>query len=111
MFPLIQDDVRPLLALQPVDMLQVGGDVLLVAITPGRVYREAVAVRAVGNGQAQSGLLVQLVELRGETLGGGHDLVVTAEQVATARGAVLTSFGSCSFSEPRDDLRAAGLID
>jgi hypothetical protein len=39
-----------------------------------------------------------------------RDLVVTAEQVATARGAVLTSFGSCSFAEPRDDLRTIGIV-
>jgi len=39
-----------------------------------------------------------------------RDLEATAEQVAEARRAVLTSFGSCSFSEPRDDLRTLGFV-
>jgi hypothetical protein len=34
----------------------------------------------------------------------------SAEQVAAARGSVLTTFGSCSFSEPRDDLRELGYV-
>jgi hypothetical protein len=34
----------------------------------------------------------------------------SADQVAEARSAVLTSFGSCSFSEPRDDLRTLGFV-
>jgi hypothetical protein len=38
------------------------------------------------------------------------DLSVPIVQVAMARGALVTSFGSCSFDEPRDDLRALGLI-
>jgi hypothetical protein len=36
---------------------------------------------------------------------------VTTEQIRIARRAFITSFGSCSFDEPRDDLRALGLID
>jgi hypothetical protein len=32
------------------------------------------------------------------------------EGVAEARGSVLTSFGSCSFAEPRDDLRELGIV-
>jgi hypothetical protein len=40
-----------------------------------------------------------------------RDYKATADQVADARRAVLTSFGSCSFSEPRDDLRTLGLVD
>jgi hypothetical protein len=35
----------------------------------------------------------------------------TAEEVAGARRSVLTSFGSCSFSEPRDDLRSLGFVE
>jgi len=40
-----------------------------------------------------------------------RDYEATANQVAEARRAVLTSFGSCSFSEPRDDLRILGLVE
>lgn len=35
----------------------------------------------------------------------------SAEEIAVARKMTLTSFGSCSFSEPRDDLRNLDLID
>ena len=42
---------------------------------------------------------------------GWRDWVVEADGVGASRHRLLTSFGSCSFSEPRDDLRAAGLID
>ena len=35
----------------------------------------------------------------------------SAAQVAEARRSVLTSFGSCSFSEPRDDLRTLGMVE
>jgi hypothetical protein len=38
-----------------------------------------------------------------------REFAATAEQVAEARGAVLTSFGSCSFTEPRDDLQTLGI--
>jgi len=31
-------------------------------------------------------------------------------QIEAARREFITSFGSCSFDEPRDDLRALGLI-
>jgi hypothetical protein len=34
----------------------------------------------------------------------------SAEGIAEARGSVLTSFGSCSFSDPRDDLRTLGFV-
>jgi hypothetical protein len=37
-------------------------------------------------------------------------LEATADQIAEARRTVLTSFGSCSFSEPREDLRALGIV-
>jgi hypothetical protein len=39
-----------------------------------------------------------------------QDLRISAEQVAAARDAFATSYGSCSFDEPREDLRAAGLL-
>jgi hypothetical protein len=39
-----------------------------------------------------------------------QDLRISAEKVARARDAFATSYGSCSFDEPRDDLRAAGLL-
>jgi hypothetical protein len=39
-----------------------------------------------------------------------QDLRISAEQVAAAREAFATSYGSCSFDEPREDLRAAGLL-
>jgi hypothetical protein len=42
---------------------------------------------------------------------GWRDWVVGADEVEVSRKRLLTSFGSCSFSEPCDDLRAAGLID
>lgn len=35
---------------------------------------------------------------------------VTTEQILASRQAVTTSFGSCSFDEPREDLRALGLL-
>jgi hypothetical protein len=40
-----------------------------------------------------------------------RDLEASADQVAAARSGVLTSFGSCSFSEPRDDLDALHVFD
>lgn len=39
-----------------------------------------------------------------------RDTEATADLVAEARQAVLTSFGSCSFSEPRNDLRTFGFM-
>lgn len=39
-----------------------------------------------------------------------QDLRISAEQVAEARETFALSYGSCSFDEPRDDLRAAGLL-
>jgi hypothetical protein len=38
-------------------------------------------------------------------------LCASTEEIATARRKLVTSFGSCSFDEPRDDLRAMGLLD
>jgi hypothetical protein len=38
------------------------------------------------------------------------DLSATTEQIAVARREVVVSFGSCSFDEPRDDLRALGWL-
>jgi hypothetical protein len=38
----------------------------------------------------------------------GHAL--TAKQIASARASLGLSFGSCSFEEPVDGLRAAGLL-
>jgi len=40
-----------------------------------------------------------------------QDLRASAEEIAAARQKLVTSFGSCSFDEPRDDLRAMGLLD
>jgi hypothetical protein len=40
-----------------------------------------------------------------------HDLEASAAEVAAARSGVLTTFGSCSFSGPRDDLEALAIID
>ncbi len=39
-----------------------------------------------------------------------QDLGISTEQVARARDAFALSYGSCSFDEPRDDLREAGLL-
>jgi len=39
-----------------------------------------------------------------------RDLQATTEQVAEARRSGLTSFGSCDFDEPRDELRGLGLL-
>jgi hypothetical protein len=44
-----------------------------------------------------------------ERLGWRH-LEASAEDVAKSRRNLLTSFGSCSFSEPRDDLRGLGVV-
>jgi len=40
-----------------------------------------------------------------------RDLEASAVEVAAARSGLLTTFGSCSFSEPRDDLQALDIID
>ncbi len=42
---------------------------------------------------------------------GWRDFTVSAAEIASARAGLLTTFGSCSFTEPRDDLRELGLID
>jgi hypothetical protein len=39
-----------------------------------------------------------------------RDYSASAEEIAFARETLLTSFGSCSFSEPRDDLRDLGIL-
>ena len=39
-----------------------------------------------------------------------RDFEVTAEGLEKARGDFLSGFGSCSFAEPRDDLRGLGLL-
>jgi len=39
-----------------------------------------------------------------------HDYDASADDIADARRSVLTSFGSCSFSEPRADLQALGIV-
>jgi hypothetical protein len=39
-----------------------------------------------------------------------QDLHATTAEVATARKRAVISFGSCSFDEPREDLRALGLL-
>jgi len=41
---------------------------------------------------------------------GWREYSASADEIARARRSVLTSFGSCSFSEPRDDLRALGFF-
>ena len=41
---------------------------------------------------------------------GWRHLEASADDVARARRSVLTSFGSCSFSDPRDDLRGLGIV-
>jgi len=48
-------------------------------------------------------------EIGGESLS-WRDLKATTEQVAQARRSGLTSFGSCDFDEPRDELRGLGLL-
>jgi len=40
-----------------------------------------------------------------------RDYDASADNIAEARRSLLTSFGSCSFSEPRDDLRTLGFIE
>jgi len=40
-----------------------------------------------------------------------RDHSASADDVAESRDAVLTSFGSCSFTEPRDDLRTLGFVE
>jgi hypothetical protein len=39
------------------------------------------------------------------------DLSASTEEITAARRELVISFGSCSFDEPRDDLRALGLFD
>ena len=38
------------------------------------------------------------------------DVHASRSEIGIARGAIVTSFGSCSFDEPRDDLRALGWL-
>jgi hypothetical protein len=38
------------------------------------------------------------------------DVQATTEEIKAARASAVISFGSCSFDEPRDDLRALGLL-
>jgi hypothetical protein len=40
-----------------------------------------------------------------------RDLHATTDEVAAARQRAVTSFGSCSFDEPREDLRTLGLLN
>ena len=40
-----------------------------------------------------------------------RDYSASADEIAKARQNLLTSFGSCSFSEPRDDLRTLGIVE
>jgi hypothetical protein len=40
-----------------------------------------------------------------------RDYDASADKIAESRRSVLTSFGSCSFSEPRDDLRTLGFVE
>ncbi len=42
---------------------------------------------------------------------GWKDICATTDEVIAARRHLVTSFGSCSFDEPREDLRALGLMD
>jgi hypothetical protein len=42
---------------------------------------------------------------------GWRDFRASSDEVASARSLLLTSFGSCSFSEPCGDLRALDLVD
>ena len=42
---------------------------------------------------------------------GWRDYSVSAEEISEARRNLLTSFGSCSFSEPLNDLRTLGIVD
>jgi hypothetical protein len=39
-----------------------------------------------------------------------NDLHTSTEQIRSARRDAVTSFGSCSIDEPRDDLRALGWL-
>jgi hypothetical protein len=58
--------------------------------------------------------IVAEVDPEAFVFGRGHlawrDLEASADEVAEARGALLTSFGSCSFPEPRADLRTLGFV-
>jgi hypothetical protein len=40
-----------------------------------------------------------------------RELDVSTERIRALRGALVTSFGSCSFDEPRADLRLLGWLD
>jgi hypothetical protein len=39
-----------------------------------------------------------------------HDYRASADEIVAARQTLLTTFGSCSFSEPRDDLKNLGIV-
>ena len=42
---------------------------------------------------------------------GWRDYSASTDDIAEARRSLLTSFGSCSFSDPRDDLRTLGFVE
>ena len=49
-------------------------------------------------------------KLNGESLQWEAGLSASPEAIASARDALACSFGSCSFDEPREDLRALGIL-
>ena len=51
--------------------------------------------------------IVQILDAKSFSL---SDLAITAEQIEAARKSFVTAFGSCSFDEPREGLRALKLI-
>jgi hypothetical protein len=57
--------------------------------------------------------IVSEVDPTAFTVGPEHfawrDYRASADEIVTARRTVLTTFGSCSFSEPRDDLKNLGI--
>lgn len=76
------------------------------------VFVAGIAARA----GADEGTLARILEERDlaafrftDTELAWRDVRIPADEVAAARAALATSFGSCSFREPVDDLRAAGL--
>jgi hypothetical protein len=74
------------------------------------------AVLAYTHGLVRNELIPLLEEESLDRITLGQDAVeyqglrVGREQLATARQEAFLSFGSCSFDEPRDDLRALGLL-
>jgi hypothetical protein len=78
------------------------------------LFAASLLARAHGLDQATIGEIIAEEDPEAFTLTenalGWRELSVNETSVADGRRTAITSFGSCSFSEPRDDLRELGVL-